>query len=274
MRLFFFFSPAPVWLCCFNRRIALWTVKRNQHWRNSLYCHRSWCTWRSKSSSHLISHSSSCLHHSGLSLPLELCFILLLWCLSLRQDLKETFIDSGVMSAIKEWISPLPDKSLPALRIREELLRILQEVGAAGHRWTFGLVCSVLTVCLLQLPSVSQETLKHSGIGRAVMFLYKHPKESRSNKDLALKLISKALTSPHFILLVYWWLYGFISSTGLSLSHCVSLSCSPLPTCTQTHCTTFSFWLWSTITKIFDDAPETTRTSFAHVVSVCVKLSH
>lgn len=48
--------------------------------------------------------------------------------MSLRQDLKETFIDSGVMSAIKEWISPLPDKSLPALRIREELLRILQEV--------------------------------------------------------------------------------------------------------------------------------------------------
>ncbi|KAK2881702.1 hypothetical protein Q8A67_018970 [Cirrhinus molitorella] len=85
-----------------------------------------------------------------------------------KQDLKETFIDSGVMTAIKEWISPLPDKSLPALKIREELLKILQE-----------------------LPSVSQETLKLSGIGRAVMYLYKHPKESRPNKDLALKLINE-----------------------------------------------------------------------------------
>uniref|UniRef100_A0A4W4HHP1 TFIIS N-terminal domain-containing protein n=1 Tax=Electrophorus electricus TaxID=8005 RepID=A0A4W4HHP1_ELEEL len=85
-----------------------------------------------------------------------------------KQDLKETFIDSGVMTAIKEWISPLPDKSLPALKIREELLKILQE-----------------------LPSVSQETLKMSGIGRAVMYLYKHPKESRPNKDLALKLINE-----------------------------------------------------------------------------------
>lgn len=63
---------------------------------------------------------------------LELWFEVLWWCLSLRQDLKETFIDSGVMSAIKEWISPLPDKSLPALRIREELLRILQEVSTGA----------------------------------------------------------------------------------------------------------------------------------------------
>lgn len=74
----------------------------------------------------------------------------MLWVCVLRQDLKETFIDSGVMSAITEWISPLPDKSLPALRIREELLRILQEVRLQNQNrhkpqplsLTFNLSCS------------------------------------------------------------------------------------------------------------------------------------
>lgn len=140
---------------------------------------------------------------------LNLPFLLTVSCtiFSLRQDLKESFIDSGVMSAIKEWISPLPDKSLPALRIREELLRILMEVspggagGASRHQAERG-----SSAASLQLPSVSQETLKHSGIGRAVMYLYKHPKESRSNKDLSLKLISKqAPPAPPELLLAPPW---------------------------------------------------------------------
>uniref|UniRef100_A0A8C4QSL8 Uncharacterized protein n=1 Tax=Eptatretus burgeri TaxID=7764 RepID=A0A8C4QSL8_EPTBU len=45
-----------------------------------------------------------------------------------KQDLKETFIDSGVLTAIGGWLTPLPDKSLPNLKIRDELLRILHEV--------------------------------------------------------------------------------------------------------------------------------------------------
>ncbi len=36
--------------CCFNRRTEPWTVRRNQRWKNSLCCHKSSCTWRSKNS--------------------------------------------------------------------------------------------------------------------------------------------------------------------------------------------------------------------------------
>jgi len=85
-----------------------------------------------------------------------------------KSDLNEMLVENGVMSAIADWISPLPDKSLPSLNIRSELLKVLR----------------IYT-------NVSAETLKHSGIGKAVMLLYKHPKEIRPNKDLCRELISR-----------------------------------------------------------------------------------
>merc|ERR1712227_206703 len=85
-----------------------------------------------------------------------------------KHDLNEMLIENGVMSAIADWISPLPDKSLPSLNIRMELLRVLK-----------------------MYTNVSAETLKHSGIGKAVMLLYKHPKEVRGNKEICRELIAR-----------------------------------------------------------------------------------
>ena len=85
-----------------------------------------------------------------------------------RQDSLSAFVDSGLLSVLAEWLCPLPDKSLPHVQIRSEIIKILE---------------------ILSVNLINTQVLKVSGIGKAVMLLYKHPKESRKNRERAAKLI-------------------------------------------------------------------------------------
>ena len=55
------------------------------------------------------------------------------------------------------------------------------------------LLCMLLCPCCvyLQFPVPESHILKSSRIGKAVMLLYKHPRETRKNKEKAGKIISE-----------------------------------------------------------------------------------
>ena len=53
-------------------------------------------------------------------------------------------------------------------------------------------VCVCVCVCV-QYPVPESHILKSSRIGKAVMLLYRHPKETRKNKEKAGKIISECV---------------------------------------------------------------------------------
>lgn len=61
------------------------------------------------------------------------------------------------------------------------------------------MVCLIDKCSSTQMPSLNSDLLKQSGIGKAVMMLYRHPKETRKNKEKAGKLISKQNKHRHHV---------------------------------------------------------------------------
>ncbi|RKP18062.1 hypothetical protein ROZALSC1DRAFT_30196 [Rozella allomycis CSF55] len=83
-----------------------------------------------------------------------------------KRDLYEHFLDNGILEAIRMWLEPMNDGSLPSLDIRKFLLGVLAK-----------------------LP-IEKDHLKESGVGKVIHFMYKCPRETAELKKQALNLMN------------------------------------------------------------------------------------
>ncbi|KAH0949648.1 hypothetical protein HN011_007975 [Eciton burchellii] len=83
-----------------------------------------------------------------------------------KHVLQSAILKHDVLSVFTEWLTPIQNGSLPSFKIRNNLLQLLSEFSG-----------------------IDKVSLKRSGIGKAVMYLHKHPKETKSNKEQTRKLV-------------------------------------------------------------------------------------
>ncbi|KAF3321494.1 protein IWS1 [Carex littledalei] len=88
-----------------------------------------------------------------------------------KKKLQEELLDHGVMTLLKNWLEPLPDNSLPNVKIRNAILNILVDFPIDLDRYD------------------RRQQLIKSGLGNVIMFLLKSDEETTTNKKLAKQLV-------------------------------------------------------------------------------------
>ncbi|CAG8820638.1 24361_t:CDS:2 [Gigaspora margarita] len=91
---------------------------------------------------------------------------------SIVRELSKTYmvdalLDNNILDAIRYWLEPLPDRSLPSITLQEQLLNVLDKYP------------------------INIEQLLHSKIGRIVFFYQESPRSTEHVKKMATNLVNK-----------------------------------------------------------------------------------
>ncbi|CEP16152.1 hypothetical protein [Parasitella parasitica] len=84
-----------------------------------------------------------------------------------NKHLHDAVLDNGLLDVIRQWLEPLPDRSLPSLDIQSEMLDVLEKLPIAGDH------------------------LRESGVGKIVYFYTKSPRIEPTIKRKADQLVAK-----------------------------------------------------------------------------------
>lgn len=87
--------------------------------------------------------------------------------LLMNRTMQECLLDEGILSEVRGWLEPLPDRSMPNVRVKKRLLDALRNMR------------------------VHKEHLLSSGVGKIVYFYTKNRQETKEVRDLAKQLVQK-----------------------------------------------------------------------------------
>ncbi|KAL5548992.1 hypothetical protein UlMin_004223 [Ulmus minor] len=99
-----------------------------------------------------------------------------------KKQLQKDFLDHGVLTLLKNWLEPLPDRSLPNINICSTILKILNDLLNIASIMQFPIDLEYYD---------RREQLKKSGLGKVIMFLSKSDEETTSKRKLAKELVDK-----------------------------------------------------------------------------------